>query len=133
MIFLNFLKINFLIVDLGFIIYWVVTYYSLIPDQFLYSDYHNPMLVVWNWSFFPIDILVSFTGITSLYLMNRKRQIWRYFAIISLTLTHASGLIAISFWTMQEWFDLSWWIPNLYLLLYPIPMIIYLLKEKDAA
>ncbi len=83
--------------------------------------------------FFPIDILVSFTGITSLYLMNRKRQIWRYFAIISLTLTHASGLIAISFWTMQEWFDLSWWIPNLYLLLYPIPMIIYLLKEKDAA
>ena len=128
---MKFLKINFLLVDIGFILYWVITYLSLIPAELLYSDYHNPLLVVWNWSFFPIDILVSITGLTTLYLLNQKKREWKYFAIMSLCLTHASGLMAISFWSMQRWFDLSWWIPNLYLLLYPIPAVYFLLKENQ--
>lgn len=124
------LKINFLLVDIGFFFYWTITYFQLIPDELLFPDYKNPTLVTWNWSFFPLDIGLSLSGIASLILLNRKNEYWRILAIVSLALTHASGLMAISFWAFQGWFDLSWWLPNLYLMLYPIPMLVFLLRKN---
>jgi hypothetical protein len=44
--------------------------------------------------------------------------------LVSLVLTTASGLMAIAFWTLRGDFSLAWWIPNLYLLLFPIPAIV---------
>lgn len=49
-------------------------------------------------------------------------------ALISLTLTFCSGLQAIAFWIIKADYDLMWWIPNLYLLIYPLFFIPKLIK-----
>lgn len=124
---LKYLPFYFLLVDIGFILYWVITALHIIPPEWAYKDYSNPLLVSWNWSFMPIDIAVSMTGLLSLSMQKRKDYRWLSVSLISLILTSASGLMAISFWTMQSDFDITWWLPNLFLLVYPwmfIPQII---------
>jgi hypothetical protein len=113
------LKYIFIIVDTFFVIYWVITALHLIPDEYLYNDYKNSILVNWNWSFFPLDILVSSTGYYSIFLDKSGNRKWQVFALISLILTSISGLQAISYWVLAKEFDLMWWIPNLFLLIYP--------------
>jgi hypothetical protein len=34
-----------------------------ISDAGLYAEADNPRVVAWNWSFFPLDIAFSLTGI----------------------------------------------------------------------
>ncbi|VTR47643.1 Uncharacterised protein [Actinobacillus pleuropneumoniae] len=126
------LKGLFLVTDIGFIIYWVITAVAFIPKEYLYQDYTNELLVVWNWSFFPLDIFISVTGMYSLYLHKRRNAKWKNLALISLTLTFCSGLQAIVFWIIKSDFDLMWWVPNLYLLLYPLFFIPKLLETKEA-
>lgn len=126
------LKALFLVTDIGFIIYWVITAVAFIPKEYLYQDYTNELLVVWNWSFFPLDIFISVTGMYSLYLHKRRNAKWKNLALISLTLTFCSGLQAIVFWIIKSDFDLMWWVPNLYLLLYPLFFIPKLLETKEA-
>lgn len=110
----------FLVTDFGFIVYWLATALHLIPLEYAYSDYTNPIIVSWNWSFFPLDMLVSLTGLWSLFQKKREREQWRFWALCSLIMTFASGFVAISFWIFSHDFNLTWWIPNLYLVLYPI-------------
>ena len=117
---INRLHTIFFIVDIGFILYWLVTLFSLIPNEYLFNDYTNPILVNWNWSFFPLDIAISATGLTSIYLNRKNNIMWKNLTLISLVLTFCSGLQAIAFWTFHQDFDLVWWIPNLFLLIYPL-------------
>lgn len=124
------LKPFFLITDLGFILYWLITLFHVIPDSYLFKDYNNPILLAWNWSFFPLDMFISATGLLSLYYYNKKRDIWKELCLISLILTFCSGLQAIAFWGIRMDFDITWWIPNLYLLLYPIFFIIPLVQKR---
>jgi hypothetical protein len=70
----RFLRPLFLIVDLGFIAYWAITLAGVVPEEYLFKDYDNPILAAWNWSF----------------------------------------------WTLRGDFDPAWWLPNLFLLLYPL-------------
>jgi hypothetical protein len=119
----------FILVDWSFIAYWLITALHLIPAEFLFNDYNNPILVNWNWSFFPLDILVSFSGIYSLYLNRKNNPSWKLFAMISLILTSVSGLQAISYWVLARDFDLSWWIPNLFLLFYPLFYLPKIIRE----
>lgn len=114
------LRVLLLLTDVGFLTYWLVTYFHLIPPSLAYQDYTNKLLVVWNWSFFPLDILISATGLTGLYLHRRKHAAWQPLILISLVLTTCSGLQAIAFWSIKGDFDLGWWIPNLFLLAYPL-------------
>jgi hypothetical protein len=114
------LKKFFLITDIGFIIYWFITLFHLIPQDLLFKDYTNPILVSWNWSFFPLDMAISVTGLSSIYLFYQGNILWKKFSLISLVLTFCSGLQAISFWVIRYDFDLIWWIFNLYLIIYPI-------------
>jgi hypothetical protein len=86
----------------------------------LYKDYTNSILVAWNWSFFPIDMLISISGLNTIRLYRKNSNLWVFFALGSLFLTFCSGLMAISFWIFHNDFDLAWWIPNLFLLIYPI-------------
>jgi hypothetical protein len=123
------LKFFFLFVDISFIAYWTITALHLIPAEYLYNDYTNPILVNWNWSFFPLDIGVSSTGLYSVYLANQRQEKWRIFALISLILTSISGLQAISYWALAREFDITWWIPNLFLLLYPLFFLPKLMRE----
>lgn len=113
------LRYFFLATDTGFIIYWFVTLFHAIPDKYLFKDYENPMLIAWNWSFLPLDLLISITGFISLYFFSKKKKVWASFALISLVLTLCSGLQAIAFWILRHDFDWSWWLMNFYLLIYP--------------
>jgi len=128
------LKYFFLLVDIGFIAYWAITALHLLPAEYLYNDYTNPILVNWNWSFFPLDIFVSVTGLYSIWLNKKNDDRWKIYALISLLLTSVSGLQAVSYWTLAQETDLSWWIPNLFLLIYPfffIPTLIRQLTQSD--
>lgn len=113
-------RVFFWITDIGFIAYWAATLSQQLPTSYLYKDYDNPILMAWNLSFFPLDLLISFTGLMSLYLYSKKQAAWRNVALISLILTFCSGLQAIAFWVFRDDFDWMWWLPNLYLLLYPL-------------
>ena len=117
------LKYYFFFVDIGFIAYWLITLLEIVPNEYLFNDYANPILVAWNWSFLPLDLLVSATGLTSIYLWKSNDQKWIPLALISLVLTSCSGLQAIAFWTIRADFDVAWWLPNLFLLLYPLCFI----------
>lgn len=123
------LKYFFLLVDISFILYWAVTALHLIPAEYLYNDYTNPVLINWNWSFFALDILVSGTGLYSVYLYQTTNRKWMVFSLISLILTSVSGLQAISYWILAKDFDLTWWIPNLFLLIYPLFFIPKRIRE----
>ena len=114
------LKFFFLITDVGFILYWLITFLHIIPEAYLFKDYHNSILIAWNWSFFPLDMCISFSGITSIFLYKRKNPLWARVALISLVLTFCSGLQAVSFWFLRKDFDVMWWTFNLYLLVYPL-------------
>jgi hypothetical protein len=130
------LKPFFIATDIGFIVYWLITALQLIPAQYLFKDYHDPVLVTWNWSFLPLDLLISATGLSSLYLHGRGDERWRGLALASLVLTFCSGLQALTFWAIRADFDLVWWIANGYLLLYPlffIPQLVSLGRWGRAA
>ena len=117
---MNRLKPFFLVVDIGFLLYWAITAFALIPATYLFQDYTNPILVAWNWSFLPLDLFVSATGLSSVYFHSRSRIVWRQLALLSLVLTFCSGLQAIAFWAFRCEFDLFWWAPNLFLMIYPL-------------
>ena len=114
------LRTFFWITDIGFIAYWLITLLHVIPAQYLFKDYDNPVLQAWNWSFLPLDLAISATGLASLLWFRRENPAWQSLAIVSLALTFCSGLQAIAFWTLRSDFDWQWWLPNLFLLLYPL-------------
>ncbi len=117
---MNKLKYYFLVVDIGFIVYWFITLLGVIPGEYLFKDYNNPILWAWNWSFLPLDLFISASGLTSVYLWRQQNPNWAPLALISLVLTFCSGLQAIAFWSIRLDFNISWWLPNLFLLLYPL-------------
>ena len=53
--------------------------------------------------------------------------------IIALVLTCCAGLQAISFWAIRGDFKLGWWLPNLFLMLYPLWFLPALLRPTAAA
>jgi hypothetical protein len=124
------LKPFFLVTDIGFIAYWLITLLHLIPAQYLFQDYSNPILTAWNWSFLPLDLFISATGLSALWAYGRRLEVWQPLALVSLTLTFVSGLNAIAFWTIRGDFDPTWWIPNLYLLVYPLFFLPRFLRGK---
>jgi Family of unknown function (DUF5360) len=81
------LRVLFLITDIGFILYWLITLIGVIPATYLFKDYHNPILSAWNWSFLPLDLMVSFSGLWSLRLMSKADTRWKNLALVSLVLT----------------------------------------------
>jgi hypothetical protein len=121
----------FLLVDIGFLLYWLITSFKLIPLQYLYQDYSDPRLVAWNWSFFPIDMLISASGLFSLWLRRKGDPRWTRLALTSLILTMSSGLMAISYWVFAHDFSLQWWVPNLFLLFYPLFFIGRIMKKPE--
>ena len=114
------LKPFFMVVDIGFILYWLITALHLISPTWAFKDYDNPILSAWNWSFLPLDLFISATGLSAVWLHQHAKAHWRSFALMSLVLTFCSGLQAIAFWVIRGDFDPVWWLPNLFLLIYPL-------------
>jgi hypothetical protein len=126
------LRALFLLVDLGLIAYWAISALHLVPAAWAFKDYADPILSAWNWSFLPLDLAVSATGLSSVMLARGADRRWRPLAIASLSLTIASGLQGISFWALRRDFDWVWWTPNLFLMLYPLPFLRALtLRERQ--
>jgi hypothetical protein len=114
------MKPIFLFVDIGFIAYWLIVGAHLIPDEYLFKDYNNDILVAWNYSFLPLDMAISITGLSALAMHARNNNSWKVLALISLAFAFCSGLQAIAFWALRKDFDPMWWGPNLFLMLYPL-------------
>jgi hypothetical protein len=112
-----------LLVDLGFLAYWSISALHLVPAAWLYAHYDDPVMVAWNWSFLPLDLFVSATGLSGLWLARRQNPRWPILALVSLAFTSASGLNAIAFWALRSDFDLAWWAPNVVLFLGPWPFV----------
>jgi len=83
-------------------------------------------VVAWNWSFLPADLAFSLTGPWSLQRERTGKADWENWAEASLTLTFRAGILAISYWTLTGDFDPSWWLPDLFLMLWPIPFLVSL-------
>ena len=99
--------------DLGFLGYWIATAAGILSvggGRFM-SD--------WNWSFLGMDLTAIGTGLLSLVLARTGHPAARTLMVISLTLTSAAGLMAVNFWILRADFDLAWWLPNLWLLIFP--------------
>lgn len=111
--------------DLGFLAYWTATASRLIPP------YPERVLVEWNWSFLVLDVVAAVTGLLSVPLMRRRRSAARGLRFVSLALTHAAGLNALMFWAVRGEFDLAWWLPNLWLALFPVAAVAVLLCRLD--
>ena len=106
--------------DIGFLVYWAVTAFHLLPGAWLFKDYEDPRMQAWNWSFLALDLVVSGTGIGAAVMLARRHPGAAAVAVMSLTATAASGLMALSFWTIRRDFDPAWWAPNLFLAVYPL-------------
>ncbi|MCM6773691.1 YvaD family protein [Nocardia sp. CDC159] len=119
-------KVAMLVTDIGFLLYWAVAFAHVIPPELAYKDYTNPILSSWNFSFVALDLLASATGLASLCRIPGARTLMT----VSLTLTSAAGLQAIMFWALRCDFSLTWWVPNLFLLLFPIPALFALTRES---
>jgi len=109
--------------DVGFVLYWSITATHLLPSAWLFKNYASATMQAWNWSFLPLDLVVSATGLAALWRLSRNHPSAAPLALISLASTSASGLMAISFWALNSDFALGWWTPNLFLLLYPLPFL----------
>lgn len=117
-----------MITDLFFIAYWSMTLLQAagiihIDPSLLYSDYDNPDVTAWNWSFFPLDVILSVIGLASVRMARNADPRWQGAAIISLTLTVCAGLMAIAFWAFKGDFDPLWWAVNLFFLIWPLPWL----------
>jgi hypothetical protein len=98
-----------------------------LPAAWLFRDYASPAIVAWNWSFLPLDLAASLSGLMAVD-ANRKGRPARGLTILSLVLTSCAGLMAIAFWTVARDFDPAWWAPNLFLLIWPWIFLPGLLK-----
>lgn len=113
-----------LVTDIGFLLYWAVSVlmllgFAIVPPEYMFKDYDDPVVNAWNWSFFPLDIVLSICGLTSLRLHARSHSAWLPLAIVSLSLTFCAGLMAVAFWAIRRDFDPVWWAMNVFLLAWP--------------
>lgn len=118
------LTLTLTVIDGAMLLYWGTSALAALriialPGSAMYAGYGTPLMDAWNWSFAPLDILFSLLGLISVRRASQGRADWRVYAIMSLSLTFCAGLMAISFWALTGFFDLSWWIPNLALMLVP--------------
>ena len=105
----------------GMILYWifasmVALEWILVSPEYMYSDYSDPTVVAWNWSFFPLDMTFAVTGLYGRFgKMAASRQ--AMLSIFSLSLMFCAGLMAISFWIVVGSYDAFWWGINLWLVI----------------
>ena len=121
------------VTDLAFLAYWAVTGLSALgvitlPAWLLFAGYHEPRVVAWNWSFLPLDVAFSVSGLAAVSAARAGRPVWRPLALISLLLTMVAGGMAVAYWSILGEFDPAWFLPNLVLLLWPAPFLPGLLR-----
>lgn len=48
---MRYMKLFFLVTDIGFILYWLSAGFSLIPESWAFKHHDHPFMIAWNWSF----------------------------------------------------------------------------------
>jgi len=124
------LRACFLVVDIGFIAYWLLAAFHLIPPAWMFKDHQDALLMDWSWSFLILDVLIAVTGLLTLFLAARRSGKALPMALMSLAFSFCAGLQALSFWTLRSDFSWIWWLPNLFLLIYPLPFILFIVKRS---
>jgi hypothetical protein len=92
------------ITDLLFLAYWLASGLDkvgliAIPADWLYAGAGEPRVDAWNWSFFPLDLAFSVTGLAAVAASRKGSASWRPLALISLILTMVAGGMAVGYWT----------------------------------
>ena len=123
------------ITEVGMLAYWVFASLVVlnvlnVSPEFMYSDHENPMIVSWNWSFFPLDILFAIAGLVSRFATLHRRH-KELLCVVSLSLMFCAGLMAISFWAIEQFHDPFWWGINLWLVLLSTVVLINKFKSSD--
>ena len=106
-------KALLVVTDVGLAAYWMLTAMGIV------SVGKEAWLHAWNWSFFPLDALAILAGLAWSLLPKGHRWSTPMFGV-ALTLTHAAGIMAISFFFLWGTWDVSWWIVNLWLMFMPV-------------
>jgi|JI10StandDraft_1071094.scaffolds.fasta_scaffold567924_1 hypothetical protein len=122
------------VTDALFIAYWIVAALAEVnvvslPPSLMYAGYGDDRVCAWNWSFFPLDVAFSVTGLLAARWARREDPRWRPMALVSLTLTVVAGLMAVSYWTLLGQIDLAWFLPNLALVVWPMPYLVWLVRD----
>ena len=96
----------------GMLFYWcfatlVVLDLIYVEPEMMYSDYKNPLIVSWNWSFFPLDMLFAIVGLLGRFstLQPKKKET---LSVVSLSLMFCAGLIAVPFGQYEEAMIFLW-------------------------
>ena len=127
------LRYFLLFTDVAFLVYWSVAGLHeakllSLPPEWLYPQADDPRVKAWNWSFLPLDLAFSATGLAAVSAIRRGKP-WRHLAIISLVLTMVAGGMAVSYWTLIGEIYWSWYGANLFLLIWPVFFLPGLLRE----
>lgn len=123
------------VTEVGMLAYWVfatlvVLEVVVVPPEVMYSDYQNPLVVSWNWSFLPLDVLFATLGLFARFVpLSPGKQVM--LSTVSLSLMFCSGLMAIAFWTLQGSFDLFWWGVNIWLIALSLTVLARQLMARD--
>jgi Family of unknown function (DUF5360) len=131
------LRYLLLFTDVAFLAYWLVAALHearvlTLPPDWLYAHADDPRVKAWNWSFLPLDLAFSATGLAAVSAMRRGKP-WRHLTIVSLVLTMVAGGMAVSYWTLTGEIDWSWYGANLFLLVWPLFFLPGLLREAAPA
>ncbi|MFC9997944.1 DUF5360 family protein [Nocardia sp. NPDC127526] len=116
------IKQTMLVTDLGFLAYWLATALGVL------SVGSDPFLQQWNWSFLGLDLVAIGLGLVSLIVARRRAALGERLMLVSLTATAAAGLMALNFYLVRCEFDPSWWLPNLWLVLFPAIALVMMLN-----
>ncbi len=115
------LKIATTITEIAMLLYWALAgalasnLISIDPSM-MYSDYENPLVVAWNWSFFPIDVAFAIIGLMARFGVQAGPLRFKL-EVIASVLMLCAGLMAVSYWTITGDFDLTWWGMNIWLII----------------
>src|ERR1041385_5785621 len=119
------LRLSLALTDVLFLLYWLLTALAAarlirVPPEWLYSNYSDPRVVAWNWSFFPLDLAFSLIGLAALFAERRNDPLWQPLVAISLVLTSVAGTMAVSYWTLTGVIDPAWFGINAVLAVWPL-------------
>lgn len=112
-------KIATTVTEIAMLLYWVLAGVLAldlikIDPALMYSDYQNPRVVAWNWSFFPIDVAFAISGLAARFWITSGSLRYKL-EITAAVLMICAGGMAISYWSITGEFDLTWWAMNIWL------------------
>lgn len=115
------LKTATTITEIAMLIYWILAgalsaNLISIDPSLMYSDYENPLVVAWNWSFFPIDFAFAIIGLMARFGVQAEQLRFKL-KVIAGVLMLCAGLMAVSYWTITGNFDPTWWGMNIWLII----------------